>query len=115
MQEFSLRSEKLLGGLAVPKPAHAGTRVCVTTVAVVAVIVVDVVVVGVVVAIVVDVVVGVVVDRRRPWWWCCGVVVFDNHPFFQVDAGKARRRLSSLRAVTKGGFHLADVEWGPLP
>ena len=36
------------------------------------------------------------------------VVVFDRHPSFQVDAGKARRRLSSLRAVTKGGFHLAE-------
>ena len=36
------------------------------------------------------------------------VVVFDNHLFFQVDAGKARRRLSRLRAVTKGGFHLAE-------
>ena len=35
-------------------------------------------------------------------------LVFDKHPSFQVDAGKARRRLSSLRVVIIGGFHLAE-------
>ena len=35
-------------------------------------------------------------------------LVFDKHPSFQVNAGKARRRLSSLRVVIMGGFHLAE-------